>query len=158
MYRKILVGGVTAAAIIGAGGAALALSGSNGTEGTQVTTTSTDQSGLRPLGELRRLRRDARLLRHVAHGEVVINGQDGYVTHDFVAGMVTSVSSSSITIRSGDGTSETYAVTKDTRVRVLGDRARGLSSIGDIATGDHVGVAGTGTSTLTAKHVIKLAH
>jgi hypothetical protein len=157
MYRKILIGGVTAAVIVGAGGAALALSGA-GSDGSTATVASSDRQspGLHPLGTLRMLRRDARLLRHVAHGEVVIDGKDGFVTHDVIVGTVTSVSPTSITVRAADNTSETYAVTKDTRVRVLGDRSRGLSSIDDIATGDHVGVAGTGTSTLTAKHVLKL--
>jgi hypothetical protein len=155
MYRKILIGGVTAAAIVGTGGAALALSNSgSSTGGTSATTISTGQQpGLLPLHALRR---DGRALRRVAHGEVVVRGQDGFVTHDVIVGTVTSVSATSITVRAADNTSETYAVTKDTRVRVLGDHARGLSSIDAIATGDHVGVAGTGTSTLTAKHVLKL--
>ena len=157
MYRKILAGGVTAAAILGAGGAALALSGSDGSDGTSSTSAPSDhQRGIHPLRTLHDLRRDARLLRHVTHGEVTIDGKDGFVTHDVIVGTVTSVSATSITVRAADNASETYVVTKDTRVRVLGDRDRGLSSIDDIATGDHVGVAGTGTSTLTAQHVIKL--
>ena len=160
MYRKILIGGVTAAAIVGAGGAALALSGS-GADGTAGTTSGTtvatsQQDGLRPLVGLRTLPRDGRLLRRVAHGEVVVRGTDGFVTHDVIVGTVTSVSSTSITVRAADGISETYAVTSDTRVRVLGDHARGLSSIAAIATGDHVAAAGTGAGDRTAKHVLKL--
>ncbi len=36
MYRKILLGGVTAAAIVGAGGTAIALTGSDSTNGTPI--------------------------------------------------------------------------------------------------------------------------
>lgn len=154
MYRKLLVGGMTAAAIVGAGGAALAVSGTDTTSGTPAAATvSSDQSQLANRHPL--LSRDGRILRRVVHGEVVVRGKDGLVTHDIIVGTVTDVSSSSISVRAEDGTSETFAVNSDTKVRVLGDGTRGLSSIGKIATGDRVGVAGTGTSTLTAKHIVR---
>lgn len=151
MYRKILIGGMTAAAIVGAGGTALALSGSDTTSGAPAAATvASAQSGRadHPL-----LHRDGRLLRRVAHGQIVVKGKDGFVTHDLIVGTVTAVSPNSITVKADDGTSETYVVNGGTKVRVLGT---GTSSIDKIATGDRVGVAGTGTSTLTAKHVIKL--
>lgn len=157
MYRKILIGGVTAAAIVGAGGAALAVSGSGSDESAGSTVASSQQSR-DPLRTLHALRRDGRLLRRVAHGQVVVRGADGFVTHDVIVGTVTSVSPTSITVRAADNTRETYVITKQTRVRVRGDRSRGLSSIDALATGDHVVVAGTGTSTLTATHVLDLAH
>lgn len=158
MYRRILIGGLTAAAIVGAGGAALALSGPGGSSGTQPTTVASRRApaGLGLLGPLRALRREARLLRRVAHGQVVVRGKNGFVTYDFIVGTTTSVAATSITVRAADHTSETYAVTNGTRVRVLGDHKRGLSSIGAIGSGDRVVVAGTGTSPLTAEHVVKL--
>ncbi len=154
MYRRILIGGVTAVAIVGAGGTALAVSGSDTTDGTPASTVASVQGPLSARHPL--LSRDGKLLRRVAHGAVVVRGQDGYVTHNLIVGTVTSVSSTSITVRASDGTSETFVVNRATLVRTLGDGTRGLSSIDKIATGDRVGVAGTGTSTLTAKHVIKL--
>jgi hypothetical protein len=149
MYRTILAGGVAAAAIVGAGSAALAFGTTDSTSGTAtVASAQTQLTTQRPL-----LGRDLRLLRHVAHGSVVTHGADGFVTHDLIVGHVTDVSATSITVRAADGVTQTYAVTSDTKVRVLGD---GLTSIDKITTGDRAAVAGTGTSTLTAKHVVKL--
>jgi hypothetical protein len=153
MYRKILIGGVAAAAIVGAGGTALALSGSDSTTGRPATTVVGTQQALdaHPL-----LKRERAWLRRVAHGQVVVRGADGFVTHDVIVGKVSAVSPTAITVRAADGVSETFAVTSDTKVRVLGDGTRGLASIDKIATGDRVAVGGTGTSTLTAEHVVKL--
>jgi hypothetical protein len=157
MYRKILIGGVTAAAIVGTGGAALALSGSNPTGGTPVTTAAATQQH-RPVQRLLRGHK-GKLLRRVAHGEVVVRGKDGFVTHDLIVGKVTAVSSDSITVKAADNTSETYAVGKDTKVRMRTIGSGGAaSSIDKVATGDEVLVAGTGTSTLTAKHVVDVKH
>lgn len=156
MYRKILIGGVTAAAIVGTGGAALALSGSNPTSGTPVTTAAATQQ--HPVQRLLRGHK-GKLLRRVAHGEVVVRGKDGFVTHDLIVGKVTAVSSDSITVKAADNTSETYAVGKDTKVRMRTIGSGGAaSSIDKVATGDEALVAGTGTSTLTAKHVVDVKH
>jgi hypothetical protein len=146
MYRKILIGGMTAAAIAGAGGTALAFSGSGTTDGTPLTST---QAAHRPL-----LHGKGKILRRLAHGQLVVRGKDGFVTHNLIVGTVTSVSSTSITVRAADKTSETFVVGKDTKVRVRSNGTRSASSIDKVATGDRVLVAGTGTSTLTAKHVI----
>lgn len=151
MYRKILIGGVTAAAIVGAGGTALALSGDSGsTDGAPAATVVSAQG---TSAAHRLWLHDGRLLRRISHGEIVVKGQNGFVTHDLIVGKVTAVSPTSISVRADDGTSDTFVVNTDTKVRVLGS---GPSSIDKVATGDRVGVAGTGTSTLTAKHVIKL--
>lgn len=151
MYRKSLIGGATAAAIVCAGGTALALSGSDtpsatsGTTGTTSATAGRQHHGLFGHGKL---------LRRLAHGEVVLRGKDGFVTHDVIAGTVTAVSSSAITVHAADGTSETFAVTKDTKVRVRSNGSGAPSSIDKVADGDHVFVAGTGTTTLSAKHIV----
>lgn len=151
MYRKTLIGGATAAAIVCAGGTALALSGSDtpsGSSGNSGTTSSS--TGRQHHGLLGR----GKLVRRLAHGEIVMRGKDGFVTHDVIAGTVTSVSSSAITVHAADNTSETFAVTKDTLVRLRSNGAGAPSSIDKVAEGDHVFVAGTGTTTLTAKHII----
>lgn len=154
MYRKLLFGGLTAVAIAGAGGTALALAGTDSTDGAPVTAAvaaAQDSPAKHAL-----LDRERGVLRRVAHGEVVVRGVDGFVTHNVIVGRVTSVSSTSITVRAADGASRTFVVTADTRVRVVGDGAHGPTSIDKIATGDRAAVVGIGTSTLTAKHVIKL--
>jgi hypothetical protein len=147
MYHKILIGGMTAAAIVGAGGAALAFSGSGPLGNAPASTNASAHRGLM---------HGHRWLKRVAHGEIVTASDNGFVTHDFINGTATSVSATSITVRSADETSETFVVNSDTRVRVRGDHQRGLSKIAEVKQGDHVVVAGTGTSTLTAKHVVVL--
>jgi hypothetical protein len=160
MYRKILIGGMTAAAIVGAGGAALAFSGSDTpSSGTPTAGAASDlRANAGATAVDRQLLRGHRWLKRVAHGEIVTSGDDGFVTHDFIVGTATSVSATSITVRAADQKSETFVVNADTKVRVRGDGQRGLSSIDDVDQGDHVVVAGTGTSTFTAKHVIVLAN
>ena len=45
MYRNVLVGGLTAAAILGAGGTALALTGSDGSSGSGSSSSSSRVAG-----------------------------------------------------------------------------------------------------------------
>jgi hypothetical protein len=154
MYRRILIGGVTAAAIVGAGGAALAVTGSGTTAGAPAATVAAAAGS--PAGHPL-LDRERRILARVAHGQIVVRGKDGgFVTHDVIVGHVTALSSTSITVRAADGTSETFTVNGDTKVRVVGDHVPGLASIDRIAVGDRVAVGGTGASTPTAKHILKL--
>ncbi len=99
------------------------------------------------------------------------------VTHDAIRGVVSSVSPTSITVKAADGVSETYQVTSTTKVRkraasttsqptpsqTPGQKTRakqakrakvGVSSIGAIKVGDQAVVVGTGTTTLTATHIV----
>lgn len=150
MYRKVLITGVTAAAIVGAGGTALALSGSDQTSGTPSATTSSA-----PAAAGKHDHKGRRMLRRLAHGQFVVKGKDGkFETHDIIRGTVSAVSATSITVQSADGKSETFAVNKDTLVRVRDNGKGAASTISKVAKGDHVLVAGTGTSSLTAKHVV----
>jgi hypothetical protein len=71
--------------------------------------------------------------RRAVHGELVVKGKDGkYVTIDTQRGSVTAVSPTSITVRSADGFSATYAVGSGTRVRKDGKKA----AVGDLKVGD----------------------
>lgn len=152
MYRKVLITGVTAAAIIGAGGTALAVSGSDTPSGTPSGSSSAKHDHH---GKQGKHGKHGKLLRKLSHGAFVVKGKDGkFVTHDLIKGTATSVSATSITVQAADKTSETFAVTKDTKVRVRAAGKGVASSITKIAKGDPVLVAGTGTSTLTAKHVV----
>jgi len=147
MYRRVLVGGLTAASILGAGGTALALTGSDGSSagsGAQA-----GQSGHSGHGK-------ARLLKRLQHAEIVTKNAKGFVTHELIKGTVTDVSSTSITVQAADKTSETFTVNGDTKVRVRSGGKGAPSSIGKVAKGDQVFVGGVGASTPTAKHVIDI--
>ncbi len=152
MYRKVLITGVTAAAIVGAGGTALALSGSDQTSGTPSATSSSSPA---KAGKHDHKGRGAKVLRRLAHGQFVVKGKGGtFETHDIIRGTVTAVSATSVTVQAPDKKSETFAVNKDTKVRVRDNGKGAASTISKVAKGDHVMVAGTGTTSLTAKHVV----
>jgi hypothetical protein len=154
MYRKFLIGGVTAAAIVGAGGTALAVTGSDTTSGTPVSTTAAS-SAPTPSGTAKaKAKGRARLLHRLQHGQIVTRGKGGFVTHDLIKGTVTAVSSTSLTVQAADKKSETFAVTKDTKVRVRTSGKGAAASISSVAKGDHVVVTGTGASSYTATHVL----
>lgn len=151
MYRRVLIGGVTAAAVLGAGGTAMALTTSGTTSGSPSGSSSSSSSA--PAHAKAKGRAGA-LLRHLSHGQIVTHGKNGYVVHDLINGTVTAVSSSSITVQAGDKASETFAINKDTKVRMRTNGHGAASSISAVHTGDHVVVAGTGAHTYTAKHVV----
>jgi preprotein translocase subunit YajC len=151
MYRSVLITGVTAAAIVGAGTTALATTGSDTTSGTPTNTSSTtDQAN--KAGQAGK----NKLLRRALHAQIVTKGKNGFVTHDFIKGTVTSVSATSITVEAADKRSDTFTIAKDTTVRARANGKATASTIGKVAKGDRVLVAGTGTTTLTAKHVVDL--
>jgi hypothetical protein len=147
MYRRVLVGGLTAASILGAGGTALALTGSD-SPSSQGTHASGKHAGQH--------HGKARLLKRLQHAEIVTKNAKGFVTHELIKGTVTDVSATSITVQSADKTSETFTVNGDTKVRVRSGGKGAPSSIGKVAKGDQVFVAGVGASTPAAKHVIDL--
>ncbi len=83
------------------------------------------------------------------HGEFVAKDKDGKVVTRVVQhGTVTAVSASSVSLKSEDGFTGTYAVTKDSRVRVGG----GPGAITGVKTGNEAWVVATksgSTSTAT---------
>jgi hypothetical protein len=133
MYRKIAVAGATAAAIVGVGTAAMATSGSDSTVG------SGSQQGSHQKQHAR-----AALMRHLVHGQIVTHGKDGYVVHSGIRGTVGSVSATSITVKAADGFSQTFTLTKDTKVRerTAGQRKGSPGKIADLKSGDKVAVLG----------------
>lgn len=178
MYRKVLLGGVTAAAIVGAGGTAIALTGSDSLTPTPTPSTSNAKPGPghKNADHKKGKHGMAGKLGRLAHGEFVTKGKDGkFVTHDLINGTVSAVSSTSITVVAADKKIETFSVTKDTKVRertitakadkpkTKADKSKqkkkkkaSESSISKIATGDRVLVAGTGTTTMTAQHILEI--
>ena len=90
------------------------------------------------------------------HAEWVTKGDNNtYVTHEAILGQVTAVSSTSITVKSTDGTSMTFAVTADTKVHQR--QAKGSTTtptIADVKTGQTVLVGGEKSPDLTAKNIV----
>jgi hypothetical protein len=87
--------------------------------------------------------------KNVIHGSWVTRNR---VHHESIRGVVRTVNSSFITVRALDGYTQTYHVTRTTKVRVLRDGHKGLDKIGDVKVGDRALVAGTGNDQAT--HVI----
>lgn len=159
MIKKIAIGGAVAAAIVGAGTASLAVTGS--TAGTPSTTPS---SGSTASGAAKGAHKHPGLAREIArrtlHGQVVTQNPKTkeVITHDLIHGSVTAVSATSITVKAADNTSFTYTVSPSTAVRMrTAGQAKGAqkSSIGAVKVGDDVLVTGTGTtSPYSAKLVV----
>jgi hypothetical protein len=76
-------------------------------------------------------------LNQIVHGSVTVRSGNSYKTIDVQVGQVTSVSSSSITVKSTDGYTQTYAVIPTT---IVDSQAGGISSV---ATNDQVELMAT---------------
>jgi len=137
MWKKIAIAGGVCAVIVGVGTAALATAGSS----------PSASAGKHHAGKA---------MRHALHGQWVTQDKDtkSFVTHDAIRGTVTAVSPSSITVRSLDKKSETFAVTKDTKVRIRANGKGAKGTITQVHPGDQAIVLGTGTSTLTAHGIL----
>jgi hypothetical protein len=144
MYKKIAAVAGTAAAIVGVGTAALATSGSD------PTTSGSGRAGHHSQGAHRRHLKA--FLRHTVHGEVTTKNKDGYITHSAVRGTVTALSPSSITVKALDGFSETFTLTKDTKVRERTPGQHGATTgvVSDVKSGDRVAVVGKAPEHATA--------
>jgi|GEM_PF-1715844 len=103
-----------------------------------------------PLGQLGAGARTG--LGGLIHGSFTVRGPSGsYETLDTQVGTVEDVSSSSLTVKSADGFSQSYSVTASTVV-YAGDRG-----IGSVAKGDQVAVVGLATGGgVTAERVVDL--
>lgn len=86
--------------------------------------------------------------RGAVHGEFVVpNGSGGFRTVQMQRGVVTAVSATSLTVKSADGYTKTYLVTKDTVVNA------GRDGIATVTKDERVGILASvagGTSTATA--------
>jgi len=82
----------------------------------------------------------------VLHGEFTISTPSGYKTVEVQTGKVTAVSSSSLTVSSADGFSQTYKVLSDT---IVDAQAGGISSVSDSDQVTVVASVASGTSTAT---------
>lgn len=115
------------------------------------TKTDKDKGRRHGLGALRGLKR-------FDHATVTTTGKDGKsVTHTLFLGTVTAVSPTSVTVQARDKKSQSYTVTKDTRiaVKVKGEKPK-AETIAQLAKGDRVFASGTGTGTVTAQRLLEL--
>jgi len=86
--------------------------------------------------------------RHVLHGEVVLQTRNGFVTAVIARGSVTAIDANSISVKSADGVTTTFAIGAKTKARSAGK----VVPIATGHTGDKVGVLGTKNgSTVTAR-------
>jgi hypothetical protein len=86
------------------------------------------------------------------HGEFTVKDKDGKIVTKVVQhGSVTAVSATSVSLKSEDGFTGTYAVNSDTKVRVGGDSA----AIGGVKAGNNAWVIATKSgSTSTADSLV----
>ena len=167
MWRKATIGGLAALAIV-AGGAGVTIAQAAQTSDVPNVTTADpaptpSPSTTAPPGKAGRAGRD--VAKHLLgrakdfqHAEWVTKGDGNtYVTHEAILGEVTAVSSTSITVKSTDGTSMTFVVTADTKVRQRPKGATTTPTIADIKAGQTVLVGGEKSPDLTAKNIIARA-
>jgi hypothetical protein len=159
---KIIVAGVSTAALAGGIGAGLAYADTPSDEPTgNPTASATTSPAETPAAEPGRkrdksadrkplMRRQLRFVARALHGEVTLAGEEHRVIV-FQRGEVQKVSQTSVTVRSNDGFVETYALSDNTKVRKNGDEA----NVSDIDTSDRVlVVAVKDDSALSARRVI----
>jgi hypothetical protein len=177
MVKKIVLAASAAAVVLGAGTAALATSGSgaaspaapgpaassSAASGQSAAPGQSAPGGPGARGRGKGHRPELRALGRALHAQWVTRDRDdsgAFVTHDAIRGAVTAVSAGSITVKAADGVSQTYAVTSTTKVRVRTQPGKGhggaAATIGDVHTGDKVAVIGTGTTSLSAQHIVAI--
>lgn len=158
MYRKLVITGAAAAAIIGSGTAALAATGSSSSPTPSATTSGTQApASSTPAKHPGRRAAARKFLIHAVHGQVVTKNKDGnFVTHDYARGLVKGVSTKLIVVHTADGTDQTFSVGTNTKVRLRSDGKGSPGKISDVHIGDTVLVAGTGAGTPAAGHVVDL--
>ena len=166
MWKKIAITAACGAAVVGAGTAAMAtspVSTNLDTVASSAAPSTTPSTGTTGTGTKAKTKTGAKhdkgdLLKrigNVAHASWVSKDKAGtYVTHDAIHGTVTAVSATSITLKAGDGTSETYVVASATKVRIRSNGKGAAGTIGAVKAGEKAVVSGTGTSTLTADLVV----
>jgi hypothetical protein len=158
---KIIVAGVSTAALAGGIGAGLAYADTPAdgepTSSPTATTNSTESPTAEPSDQRdrngfrkRHFRRQLRFIGRALHGEVTLAGEEHRVIV-FQRGAVQTVGETSLTVTSNDGFVETYVLSDDTKVR----ENREDAAVSDIDNDDRVlVVADKQDSTLNARRVV----
>jgi hypothetical protein len=149
------IGVVAASAVIigGAGTVAVAASGTTPTPSSSSSSVASDSPATGSSTKAGKHRGQARL-RVAVHVTWVSRNKKTktFTTHEAIRGHVSAVSPTSVTVKAADGVTESFVVSSATTVHTRGNKA--AASIADVKIGDPVRVAGTGTTTLTAKRVM----
>lgn len=148
---KLLIGGVATVAVVG-GATAAGLAYANPTDPTP--TPGASPSG-QPQDKPEKRAGGGRLLGRALHGEATVKGgpRTGGETRVIVfqRGTVTTISSTSVELKSEDGYAATYAIAGEVRVRT----GREPGELGDVKAGQKVRLLATKDgATLTAKRII----
>lgn len=163
--RKALVAGCAAVALVGGGGVAVAAAAGSASPAATTTPSAAPTTAAAAQGAAAARPKPGRdgekggglgRLKGIEHAEWVTKDTAGvFVTHDAMRGAVTTVSPTSVTVKAADGTSLTFAVTTDTRVRVRTASGTGAkAAVADLRTGEQVLVAGVRQPALTARHIV----
>jgi hypothetical protein len=166
MWTKATVlGGVAAIALV-AGGAGMAIASAQGTArpelaavapvGDPTPTVSPSTNGAKAAkADHDGLKQILGRLKDFQHAEWVTKGDaNTYVTHEAILGQVQAVSATSITVKSTDGTSMTFAVDDQTKVRQRTKLGSTTPTIADVKQGQTVLVGGAKTPDLTARNIL----
>jgi hypothetical protein len=162
MWTKATVlGGVAAIALV-AGGAGMAIAHAQGTAAPTVATADPTPSpspsanaGKAGKHGQPAARQILGKLKDFQHAEWVTKGDgSSYVTHEAILGQVQTVSATSITVKSTDGTSLTFAVNDQTKVRQRAKSGSTTPTIADVKQGQTVLVGGAKTPGLTANNIL----
>lgn len=129
------VAGVLAVVVAGGAASAAVGGGTPATPGSSTSKLTDAQKADRKAGSALK-----RFGNKVEHAEAVLRTKDGTRSVLVQRGEVTAVSADEMTVKSPDGFQATWDLTDATKVR--SDGKKGDAS--DLATGDKVGVAGTG--------------
>jgi Cu/Ag efflux protein CusF len=118
-----------------AGTAVLAMAGVGG--GIAFAANSSTPTTTTPSAPAAQQHKARGLVGRVEHGQITVRTKTGDQALDIQRGQVTSVSATSVTVRSTDGFTATYAVSGTSTVRVQ----KKTSTIADVHNGDQVAVA-----------------
>jgi hypothetical protein len=163
MWTKATVLGGIAAVTLVAGGAGMAIASAQSTTGSDVAAVSAaggPSPTVAPSARAGKVAKDGLKqilgrLKDFQHAEWVTKGDaNSYVTHEAILGQVQAVSSTAITFASSDGTSMTFAVDGQTKVRQRQAQGTATPTIGDLKTGQTVLVGGDKTPDLSARNIL----
>jgi hypothetical protein len=154
--RAALAGGIAVGLALGGAGLAYAATSDSSTTTPSASASATSSTTTPPMAKAGHGLRGPRfafgalgLGGGIVHGTVTVRSGNGYKTVDVQNGQVTSVSSSSITVKSSDGHTQTYAVVSAT---IVNSQAGGISSV---TNGDQVYVVATSKNgTDTAANIV----
>ena len=166
MWTKATVlGGVVALALV-AGGAGMAIASAQGTArpelanvapvGDPTPTVSPSANGAAAAkADHEGLKQILGKIKDFQHAEWVTKGDaNTYINHEAILGQVQAVSATSITVKSADGTSMTFAVNDQTKVRQRAKSGSTTPTIADVKQGQTVLVGGAKTPDLTGRNIL----